>query len=201
MLKGLLARYYRTTYTRLLAKLASGSMLHVDETEAHLRTGRGYVWVFASIEDVAYVHRSNREGEFLKDLLRGFDGVLISDFYAVYDSLAYPQQKCLIHLIRDLNQILLANAYDGEVQAATQSFGHLLRQIVATVDEHGLKKHRLARHEKEVQAFFDELAVSGPQSEAAQAIRCFRINTETEATPAQAPHVPKGFHAAALRVS
>jgi hypothetical protein len=30
---------------------------------------------------------------------------------------------------------------------------------------------------------------------------CFRINTETEPTPAQAPHVPKGFHAAALRVS
>jgi Transposase IS66 family len=97
--------------------------------------------------------------------------VLISDFYAAYDSLACPQQKCLIHLRRDLNQVLLSNAYDCEVQAATQSFGHLLRQIVATVDEHGLKKHHLARHGKEVQAFFDGLAASCPQSEAAQAIR------------------------------
>jgi hypothetical protein len=171
MFKGLLASYYRKTYSRLLAKLASGTVLHVDETEAHLRTGKGYVWVFASIEEVAYVYRPSREGEFLKDMLNGFGGVLISDFYAAYDSLACPQQKCLIHLIRDLNQILLSNAYDCEVQAATQSFGQLLRRIVATVDEHGLKKHRLARHEKEVQAFFDVLAASCPQSEAAQAIR------------------------------
>jgi predicted RecB family nuclease len=171
MFKGLLARYYRKTYERLVAKLATGSVLHVDETEARLRTGKGYVWVFASIEDVAYVFRPTREGEFLRDLLKDFVGVLISDFYAAYDALPCPQQKCLIHLIRDLNQILLSNAYDGEVQTLTQSFGHLLRQIVAEVDEHGHKQHHLAQHGKDVQAFLDGLAESCPHSEAASAIR------------------------------
>jgi predicted Zn-ribbon and HTH transcriptional regulator len=54
MFKGLIARRYRKTYDGLLAKLASGSVLHADETEVHLRTGKGYIWVFASIEEVAY---------------------------------------------------------------------------------------------------------------------------------------------------
>jgi len=37
-----------------------------------------------------------------------FRGVLVSDFYAAYDS-PNAQQKCLIHLMRDINQELLNN--------------------------------------------------------------------------------------------
>jgi hypothetical protein len=171
MFKGLLARYYRKTYERLLARLKTGSVLHVDETEVRLRTGKGYVWVFSSIEEVVYVHRPSREGEFLKDLLKGFGGVLVSDFYAAYDALACPQQKCLIHLMRDLNQIILGNAFDSEVQTVTQAFGNLLRQVVSTIDDHGLKSNRLSRHAKDVESFFEGLAASSPRSEPAQAIR------------------------------
>ena len=51
----------------------------------------------------SYMYRTTREGDFLRELLKGFHGVLVSDFYAAYDSLECPQQKCLIHLIRDFN--------------------------------------------------------------------------------------------------
>src|SRR5262245_52066064 len=45
--KVLLARYYEGTYQRLLEKLRSGSLIHADETEVHLKDGsKGYVWVF-----------------------------------------------------------------------------------------------------------------------------------------------------------
>jgi hypothetical protein len=60
--------------------------------------------VFASVEDVAYMYRPNREGAFLRTMLKGFTGVLVSDFYAAYDALGCPQQKCLIHLIRDITK-------------------------------------------------------------------------------------------------
>jgi hypothetical protein len=171
MFKGLLARRYRKTYDGLLAKLASGSVLHADETEVHLRTGKGYVWVFASIEEVAYVYKPSREGEFIKDFLKDFHGVLVSDFYAAYDAIVCPQQKCLIHLMRDLNQALLASPFDDEVHALTQPFGTLLREIVTTVDEYGLKRHRLARHQKEVAEFFTQIRARNVRSEAAQTIR------------------------------
>jgi predicted RecB family nuclease len=171
MFKGLLAAYYRKTYQNLIAKLVSGALLHVDETEVHLRSGKEYVWVFASIEDVVYIHRPSREGDFLKDMLSGFTGVLVSDFYAAYDGLNCPQQRCLIHLIRDLNQLLLGNPFDAEVQHITSSFGNLLRAIVGTIDEHGLKRCHLRQYEKDVRAFFDSLTDSSPESETARAIQ------------------------------
>src|SRR4051812_25669358 len=69
------------------------------------------------------MYRPIREGEFLQGMLNEFKGVLISDFYAAYDSLNCPQQKCLIHLIRDMNQEVLNNPYDEELQSLTQPFG------------------------------------------------------------------------------
>jgi transposase IS66 family protein len=55
-----------------------------------------------------------REGETVQHLLRGFRGVLVSDFYAAYDSIECPQQKCLIHLMLDLNDEILNNPFDEE---------------------------------------------------------------------------------------
>ena len=127
MFKSLMARYYRPTYQRLLDKILSGDVLHVDETEVKLRTGKGYVWVFTNLEEVVFMYRPTREGDFLQELLKDFHGVLVSDFYAAYDSLDCPQQKCLIHLMRDMNQELLNNPFDEELQSVTGPFGILLR--------------------------------------------------------------------------
>jgi predicted RecB family nuclease len=110
--KAMMALYYRPCYKRLLDKILSGAVLQVDETEVSLRTGKGYVWVFATSEEVVYMYRPTREGDFLLKLLGDFRGVLVSDFFAAYDSIACPQQKCLIHLIRDMNQDLLDSPFD-----------------------------------------------------------------------------------------
>jgi len=107
LFKSLMARYYRPCYRRLLKTILAGPVLHVDETEVKLRTGKGYVWVLAAAEEVVYLYRPTREGDFLPKLLKDFRGVLVSDFYAAYDALPCPQQKCLIHLLRDMNQELL----------------------------------------------------------------------------------------------
>jgi predicted RecB family nuclease len=171
MFRSLMARHYRPTYRSLLARLVSGALLHADETEVTLRTGTGYVWVFASVEDVAYMYRPNREGAFLRTMLKGFTGVLVSDFYAAYDALGCPQQKCLIHLIRDMNQDILAHPYDVDVRAITERFGALLRAIVQTVDEHGLKRRSLQTHAAAVARFFREVTVQAFASEPAQALR------------------------------
>ena len=171
MFRSLLARYYRPTYRAILKRLTSGPLLHIDETEVRLRTGAGYVWTFASITEAVYLHRPNREGAFLKEMLGGFTGVLVSDFYAAYDALACPQQKCLIHLIRDLNQEVLTHPFDAELQSIVGRFGTLLRSIVATVDEHGLRRRHLRRHSNSVVQFFGGLAEESLSSEPAQALR------------------------------
>jgi hypothetical protein len=169
--KPIMARYYRPCYKRLLAKILSARVLHIDETEVKLRTGKGYVWVFATAEEVVYIYRPTREGNFLLDLLKDFHGVLVSDFYAAYDAIDCPQQKCLIHLMRDMNQELLNNPFDTELQSITGPFGTLLREIVVDIDRHGLKHHYLGKHKRGVDEYFQSLATRTFRSEAAEALR------------------------------
>ena len=53
-------------------------------------------------------------------LLKDFRGVLVSDFYAVYDAFKCPQQKCLIHLMRDINDDMHRYPYDEELRMIAQ---------------------------------------------------------------------------------
>ena len=171
MFKTLLARMYRPTYRKFMEKILAGQVLHVDETEVKLKTGKGYVWVFASLEEVVYMYRPTREGDFLREFLKDFHGVLVSDFYAAYDAIECPQQKCLIHLMRDINQDLLSNPFDEELRSITQPFGTLLQSIVSTVDQHGLKSRFLKAHEEGVASFFRLLTERSFSSEVAESLR------------------------------
>ena len=167
----MLAKYYDGCYKRLLATILSSDVLQVDETEVKLRGGKGYVWVFTTSEEVVYMYRPTREGHFLHDLLKEFDGVLVSDFYAAYDSIKCSQQKCLLHLMRDMNQDLLSNPFDEELQLITNPFGELLRKIVESIDKHGLKRRHLQKHGHRVDKLFSDLERQSFRSDVAEALR------------------------------
>jgi uncharacterized protein YprB with RNaseH-like and TPR domain len=82
-----LARRYQGTYNGLLRKIVAGNLLHADETGVQFQQDKGYVWAFANLENVVFMCRPTREAGFLAPLLKGFTGVLVSDFYKGYDSL------------------------------------------------------------------------------------------------------------------
>ena len=81
--------------------------------------------------------------------------MLISDFYTAYDAIDCPQQKRLVHLIRDMNDDLLRNPFDEEFKNLAEEFAVLLRTIVATVDRYGLKRWHLQKHKKPARKFLD----------------------------------------------
>lgn len=172
----LLVHKYRKTYRKLLAQLIAGPALHVDETEVKLKDGKGYVWVFANSSAAVYILRHSREGRFLRQMLKDFRGVLVSDYYSAYDGLPCLHQRCLIHLIRDMNRAILDNPFDQELQSITTQFGLLLRAIVTTIDESGLKRRYLQTHTEAATAFFDALTGRIYESEASKALqeRLFR---------------------------
>ena len=155
--RGVLAEEYRRAYDEILEDMVKGDLIQIDETQA--KTGRfdGYVWVFATRSSVYYRYRPSREAGFLKDVLINFNGVLVSDFYSGYDSLPCAQQKCLIHLIRDINDDLLKNPLDAELREMSTRFGGLLGSIVDTINRHGLKRTYLVAHKQKVERFFQEI--------------------------------------------
>jgi hypothetical protein len=142
----------------------------VDETRANIRGKTGSVWVFTSLNEVAYLYSDSREGEIAQRTLASFKGVLVSDFFSAYDSLPCPQQKCLIHLMRDLNDQILDRPFDEELKGVVMGFAVLLNSMVATVDRHGLKSRFLRKHLKEVERFYKEIERMNLQSDAA--IKC-----------------------------
>jgi hypothetical protein len=97
--------------------------------------------------------------------------VLVTDFYGAYESLDCPKQKCLIHLIRDLNNDLLKSPFDEEFKTMVAAFAALLKAIVTTIDKRGLKRRWLAKHRKQVAVFFERLDSDSCVSEVAEAYR------------------------------
>lgn len=147
------SKIYLGTYEKILSHLVTGKFIHADETKISIDSHDAYVWVFASHDAVAYVYTESREGGMVQELLRNFKGVLISDFYSAYDSINCPQQKCLVHLIRDLNDDLFKQPFNDELKSIAMEFSELLKSIIETVDRFGLKSRYLAKHKKHVERF------------------------------------------------
>jgi predicted RecB family nuclease len=169
--KARFAQHYDKTYRRILEKLIAGPLLHVDETKVNLLKGSCYVWVFTNMEEVAFVLRPDRNAAFLHELLAGFRGVLVSDFFLGYDSLKCSQQKCLVHLMRDFNDGLLADPLDQELKELGQKFGRLLQAIIATIDRFGLKARYLRKYRQMASQFFDSIQPVKSDSEVVRKLK------------------------------
>ena len=127
------AEFYTETRRLIVERIVQGSLVHVDETKANIRGKTACVWVFTNLHEVAYLDSDSRDSEMAQTTLAAFKGVLVSDFYSGYDSLACPQQKCLLHLVRDLNAEILSYPYDEELKLIIMSFAQLLKHAVETV--------------------------------------------------------------------
>jgi hypothetical protein len=101
------AGLYLATRQAILNRMLAGPLIHADETQIGVKGKTTYVWVLTSLYEVVYLHSETREGDMIQRIMASFKGVLVTDFYAPYDSIDCPQQKCLLHLMRDLNTELL----------------------------------------------------------------------------------------------
>ena len=151
--KETLSFHYKRLYEEILAGLVRRPVLYIDETTANLRLESGYVWCITDGRSVYYFYRSSREGLFLKDMLRNFEGVLVSDFYTAYDSLDCRHQRCLVHLMRDINEEMQRRPFDDELKLMATKFSNVLKAAVATIDRYGFKARHLAKHRKPAREF------------------------------------------------
>jgi len=155
--KTLMAKRYKITCEHILKCIVKGKLVHVDETKVTIDGEDEYVWVITNLENVIYFHTKTRAGDKLHEMLNDFQGVLVSDFYAAYDSFKCPQQKCLIHLIRDMNEDVRKAPFDDELGTLIQDFAQLLKPIIETVDQFGLKTRFLRKHKAAIEYFYERL--------------------------------------------
>ena len=153
------AQYYIETEKLIILKLLTSPFIHVDETPISIKGFQWYVWVFTDGKYVIFRLSETREAVIVRDFLANYEGILISDFYPGYDSLHCPQQKCWVHLIRDINYDLWTNPFDVEYEIFVQEVRNLIIPIMETVQRYGLKKRHFNKFSKSVHNFYKKVIV------------------------------------------
>lgn len=151
------SEYYLETENEIVKRLLESSFIHVDETTVNILGENQYVWVLSSNKYVLLKLTQHRDVSFVKELLNGYSGVLISDFFAGYDSVDCLQQKCWVHLIRDLNNDLWKNPFDKEYEEFVVSIRNVLIPIIESAYKFGLKKYHFAKHKNSVSVFYKDI--------------------------------------------
>ena len=85
--------------------IRAGPVLHVDETGWREDGANGYAWTFSTEQKRVFVHGGRDRGVLETALGDAYEGVLISDFYAVYTSYDGRHRYCWAHLRRDVDAL------------------------------------------------------------------------------------------------
>ena len=98
-----LASWLQVETDALREAIRTSPATHVDETGWTLTGVNHWLWAFVTDRLAYYCIDRSRGSGIPKDVLgEHYPGVVISDFYSAYNRLKGPQQKCWVHLLREL---------------------------------------------------------------------------------------------------
>jgi len=106
-----LAGYLKSEYDRIGEEARNSAYLHADETGWRQNGDLRWLWCFTNKKLCYYVIEESRKAlVVLKFLGEYFQGILISDFWKVYDKLtALAKQRCFFHLFAELAKVEAKN--------------------------------------------------------------------------------------------
>jgi len=132
-------KWLEKQYHRLKLVIRAAGVVHADETSWRTNGKNGYLWTLTTADHTLYHVDHSRGAKVIAELLgKAFghdDQTLISDFYSVYDQFEGSQQKCLVHLLRELRDTIAKRP-----ELADHVFFTRCKRLVQ--DMLKLKKHR-----------------------------------------------------------
>jgi len=123
-----LAEVLNAWYEQIGEQAKRSAHLHADETGWRVNGLTYWLWCFANAQVCYYmIDRCRGSPALQKFFTEVFEGVLITDFWAPYESVcAEDRQYCLVHLLRELEKVDLRNA-SAEWRAFVKRLRRLLR--------------------------------------------------------------------------
>jgi hypothetical protein len=146
--------FYSDSEKVLFGKILASPFIHADETPINIRGINQYVWTFTDGSHVIFKLTESRESDIVHKTLHGYKGILVSDFYGGYDSVPCKQQKCWVHLLRDINDDLWKSPFDKEYEIFVLKVQEFILPIFEAIDKYGLKKRHLMKFKKEINQFY-----------------------------------------------
>jgi transposase len=190
------AKRGRRMYEDLQESVRSSPFVHADETGWREDGMNGYLWSF-STPDARLFLRSPSRGHQVPEKVLGsaYAGIVVSDFYSAYSYHRGPHQRCWVHLLRDLKQLLETFPDDPSVK-------EWAKQVHALYADATSRCYLRRQDRVRAREGFQERAVAlallyrktgRPQDQLAE--RLYRFSSELF-TFVQHPHVPSDNNAA-----
>lgn len=124
----------------LKEEIQNSRVVHGDETGWREDGENGYVWAFVTggAKAVRYFEYDRSRSHWVAQRIvgGGFQGHLVSDFYAAYNLVPGKHQRCWVHLLRDLHTLKEAYAERADVVSWAVAVRALYDDGCAWLDEH-----------------------------------------------------------------
>ncbi len=137
-----LKREAHPIYNNLLSSLKESSFIHADETGWPLDGKNHWLWKFSN-KKICISHIDKSRGQNVVDKMIGnnYKGVLISDFLSAYNKIkAKAKQRCLVHILRDLEKVMEYWHDDKEVMRYCVRLKKILEDAIALYNEYKDKR-------------------------------------------------------------
>ena len=114
-------------YEQIGTQAKQSTYLHADETGWRVNGQTQWLWCFANHQVCYYmIDRCRGSPALQKFFTDAFEGVLITDFWAAYNTVcAEDRQYCLVHLLRELEKVDQNNG-----SAEWRAFAKKLRRLI-----------------------------------------------------------------------
>ncbi len=95
-------------YDQFLGDIRGSPVVHGDETGGRENGKNGYFWSFSTPQVHYLLYRKSRAAKIVEEIVgtdsEHFQGTLVSDFYASYNTYIGFHQRCWVHLLRDIHE-------------------------------------------------------------------------------------------------
>ncbi len=93
-------------YAGLREQLRKSAYTQGDETGWRENGHNGYLWSFSTPSVCYFTYPKTRAGRVVTDVLgEDYSGIVVSDFYAGYNTHLGLHQRCFVHLLRDVHDL------------------------------------------------------------------------------------------------
>jgi transposase len=155
-----LAEIASPVYQELIEVIRLSIVVHADETGWRIGTLSAWLWVFANKEATVYAIRDNRSSDVVVEILgKEFKGILTSDCFVAYDDkrlATWLKQKCLSHLLKDLNE-MEENKTGRAVHFAQQVTAVLRAALVLKAEKSSLDQVTFVERARNLETQLDAL--------------------------------------------
>lgn len=139
-----LAAALKPLHDAIFEEIKLAGVLYADETSWRVGGQTFWLWCFTTKTAAYYLIDRTRGSPVVRRILgESFEGVLVSDFYAAYGFVcAVAKQKCLAHLLRELEKVSLRND-----SSEWRAFAAKLKRLLKDALRLGLERQKLGDEE------------------------------------------------------